>query len=80
MSKTKTKSVTTTIIEEDYDFLRAHNLQVSAALSIGVQSLKKIYETEPESQLSTEDVNLIKQILQDNKKVLKRLGEADEKQ
>jgi hypothetical protein len=78
MSKSKTKNVTTTIIEDDYEFLRVHNLQVSAALSIGIQSLKKIFEEPPETQLSPDDVSLIKEILQKNKNVLKRLGEADE--
>ena len=44
-SKPKTKNVTTTIKEDDYRFLKENNLQVSAALSIGVRTLRHIFET-----------------------------------
>ena len=43
--KNKTKNVTTTIKEDDYKFLKENNLQVSAALSIGVRTLRNIFET-----------------------------------
>ncbi len=74
--KLKTKNVTTTIKENDYDFLKENNLQVSAALSIGVQTLRKIYET-GQVQLSSEDIQLVKELMEENRNVLKRLGEPD---
>ena len=56
--KLKTKNVTTTIKENDYDFLKENHLQVSAALSIGVHTLRKIYET----GLYPEDIQIIKDL------------------
>jgi hypothetical protein len=44
-SKPKTKNVTTIIKVDDYKFLKENNLHVSDALSIGVRTLRKLFET-----------------------------------
>jgi hypothetical protein len=80
MDTTKTKNVTTTIIEDDYEFLKRHNLQVSAALSIGVQAIRKLFENNVISPMPNEDRELVNRLIQENRMVLKRLGEADESQ
>ncbi|MHA1110323.1 MAG: hypothetical protein ACTSRE_04435 [Promethearchaeota archaeon] len=74
--KHKTKNVTTTIKEDDYKFLKKNNLQVSSALSIGVRTLRNIYETGQE-KMSTEDIQLVKDLMKENRSVLKRLGESE---
>jgi hypothetical protein len=73
----KTKNVTTTIIADDYEFLKEHNLQVSAALSIGIQTLKRLFERNNKTPISDVDRDLINRLISENRKVLKRLGEAD---
>ena len=78
MENPKTKNVTTTIIEDDYEFLKRHNLQVSAALSIGVQTIRKIFESNVIAPMQSEDRELVTRLINENKRVLKRLGEADE--
>jgi len=78
MDNVKTKNVTTTIIEGDYEFLKRHNLQVSAALSIGVQTIRKMFEDNVLAPLHHEDRELVSRLINENKRVLKRLGEADE--
>ena len=75
-SKLKTKNVTTTIKEDDYKFLKENNLQVSSALSIGVQTLRNIYET-GQVKMSSEDIKLVRELMKENRNVLKRLGESD---
>ncbi len=88
MSKTKTKTqaqtrnVSTTIREEDYKFLKHYNLHVSAALSIGIQTIRKMFQNEhvgldEQVGLSNDDIQLVKELLDENRNVLKRLGEAD---
>lgn len=79
MENTKTKNVTTTIIEDDYEFLKRHNLQVSAALSIGVQTIRKMFENTVIAPMQNDDRELVARLINENKRVLKRLGEADEK-
>ncbi|MHA1619612.1 MAG: hypothetical protein ACTSVZ_10060 [Promethearchaeota archaeon] len=76
MAKTQTRNVSTTIREEDYQFLKQYNLHVSAALSIGIQTIKKMFTNEQEG-LSKDDINLVKSLMDENRNVLKRLGEAD---
>jgi ribosome-associated toxin RatA of RatAB toxin-antitoxin module len=78
MENVKTKNVTTTIIEEDYEFLKRHNLQVSAALSIGVQAIRKMFESNVIAPMQNEDRELVTRLINENKRVLKRLGEADD--
>ena len=78
MENTKTKNVTTTIIEDDYEFLKRHNLQVSAALSIGVQTIRKMFESNVIPPMQNEDRELVNRLINENKRVLKRLGEADQ--
>ena len=74
--KKNTKNVSTTILVKDYSFLKNHNLQVSAALSVGVQTLRNIYEgTLP--KLKSNDVQLIQGLIDENRAVLKRLGESE---
>ncbi len=77
MSKTKNRNVSTTIREEDYQFLKEYNLQVSAALSIGIQTLKNIYLSR-QSTISNTDMELIRDLMDKNRNVLKRLGEAND--
>ncbi|MBN2156994.1 MAG: hypothetical protein JW776_13200 [Candidatus Lokiarchaeota archaeon] len=74
--KQKTKNVTTTIKEDDYKFLKKNNLQVSSALSIGVQTLRNIYET-GQVKINSEDIKLVRELMDENRNVLKRLGESD---
>ena len=74
--KPKTKNVTTTIKQEDYEFLKKNNLQMSSALSIGVQTLKNIYHT-GEPMMSSDDIKLVKRLMEENRNVLKRLGETE---
>ena len=76
MSKAQNRNVSTTIREEDYQFLKQYNLHVSAALSIGIQTIKKMFLNENVG-LSNEDIQLVKSLLDENRTVLKRLGEAD---
>ena len=76
MSKSQNRNVTTTIREEDYQFLKQYNLHVSAALSIGIQTIRKMFLNEKVG-LSNEDILLVKGLLDENRTVLKRLGEAD---
>ncbi len=76
MSKAKTRNVSTTIREEDYHFLKQYNLQVSAALSIGIQTLRNIF-SDGQSGLSEADMKLVKDLMVENRNVLKRLGEAE---
>lgn len=80
MEKPKTKNVTTTIIEDDYVFLKQHNLQVSAALSIGIQTLRRLFEAKAKAPIQDEDRELVSNLINENRRVLKRLGEADELQ
>ena len=78
----ETKKVTTTILNEDYAFLKEHNMQVSAALSIGVQTLRKLFSKSDIDDKSVEgtslksDLPMIKRILEENREILKRLGES----
>lgn len=74
--KQKTKNVTTTIKEDDYRFLKKNNLQVSSALSIGVQTLRNIYET-GQVKMSSEDVKLVRELMNENRNLIKRLGEKN---
>jgi post-segregation antitoxin (ccd killing protein) len=76
MSKTQTRNVSTTIREEDYQFLKHYNLHVSAALSIGIQTIKKMFINEKVG-LSDEDIQLVNTLMDENRNVLRRLGEAD---
>jgi ribosome-associated toxin RatA of RatAB toxin-antitoxin module len=78
MENVKTKNVTTTIIEDDYEFLKRHNLQVSAALSIGVQAIRKMFDSNVIAPMQNEDRDLVNRLITENRRVLKRLGEADE--
>lgn len=77
MSKTKNRNVSTTIREEDYQFLQEYNLQVSAALSIGIQTLKNIYLSQ-QSTMSHTDMELMRELMDKNRNVLKRLGEEND--
>ena len=76
MPKTQTRNVSTTIREEDYQFLKHYNLHVSAALSIGIQTIKKMFVNEKVG-LSKEDVQLVNNLMDENRNVLKRLREAE---
>ncbi len=78
MENAKTKNVTTTILEVDYEFLKHHNLQVSAALSIGVQTIRKLFESNVIAPMHNEDRELINRLIDENRRVLKRLGKSDE--
>ncbi|MHA1679620.1 MAG: hypothetical protein ACTSUE_01340 [Promethearchaeota archaeon] len=81
-SQKETKKVTTTILNDDYNFLKEHNMQVSAALSIGIQTLRKLFlkpDTDPKPLNETSlksDLPMIKRILEENREILKRLGES----
>lgn len=72
------KSVTTTIREEDHDYLKRLNIPVSAALAIGVNVIKKM--TSPaileEPTLSAEDIHLVDDLLTRKRELFRRLGEA----
>ena len=74
----QSKSVTTTIREEDHDYLKRLNIPVSAALAIGINVIKKM--TSPaileDTTLSDEDVRLVDEILTRKRELFKRLGEA----
>lgn len=80
--KKNTKKVTTTILQDDYQFLKEHNMQVSAALSIGVQTVRKMFsssgnEVQPGEKTSLKsDLPMIKRILEENREILRRLGES----
>ena len=76
MSKPQTRNVSTTIREEDYQFLKQYNLHVSAALSIGIQTIKKMILNE-QVGLTNDDIQLVKNLMDENRHVLRRLGEAD---
>ena len=76
MLKTQTRNVSTTIREEDYQFLKQYNLHVSAALSIGIQTIKKMILNE-QVGLTNDDIQLVKNLMDENRHVLRRLGEAD---
>ena len=76
MSKTQTRNVSTTVREEDYQFLKHYNLHVSAALSIGIQTIKKMF-THEKVGLSNKDIQLVNSLMDENRNVLKKLGEAD---
>lgn len=76
MLKTQTRNVSTTIREEDYQFLKQYNLHVSAALSIGIQTIKKMILNE-QVGLTKDDIKLVKNLMDENRHVLKRLGEVD---
>ena len=79
MSKPKTRSVSTTIRDDDYNFLKDYNLQVSAALSIGIQTLKNIFNKDQTSRIGLldKDIELVKNLMNENRNVLKRLGETE---
>ncbi|MHA1674666.1 MAG: hypothetical protein ACTSYI_13690 [Promethearchaeota archaeon] len=49
---------------------------VSAALSIGIQIIKKMFLNE-QVGLSNDDIQLVKELVDENWNVLNRLGEAD---
>ena len=76
MVKTQTRNVSTTIREEDYQFLKQYNLHVSAALSIGIQTIKKMILNE-QVGLTKDDIQLVKNLMDENRHVLRRLGEVD---
>ena len=76
MLKTQTRNVSTTIREEDYQFLKQYNLHVSAALSIGIQTIKKMILNE-QVGLTKDDIQLVKNLMDENRHVLRRLGEVD---
>ena len=80
--KKNTKKVTTTILQDDYQFLKEHNMQVSAALSIGVQTVRKMFSN-PGNEVQTvekislkSDLPMIKRIREENREILRRLGES----
>ncbi len=76
MLKTQTRNVSTTIREEDYQFLKQYNLHVSAALSIGIQTIKKMILNE-QVGLTKDDIQLVKNLMDENRHVLRRLGKVD---
>ncbi|MFX0103553.1 MAG: hypothetical protein ACFFCS_28585, partial [Candidatus Hodarchaeota archaeon] len=81
-SRREVKKVTTTILDDDYEFLKDYNMQVSAALSIGVQAIRKMFSRPGNETQYLENASLkyglpmIKRMLEENREILEILGES----
>lgn len=77
-SNPSTRNITTTIREQDYLFLKQRNINVSSVISIGIQTLKNLFGEKEEDHSNIEDdLLLAKKLMEDNRYVLKKLGEAE---
>ncbi len=76
------EKVTLTITENDRNFLKEHGVPVPAALAMGVQAIRELFSKPGIASLPLDEVSLkadlpmVKEILEENRVVLKRLGEA----